>query len=140
MNKIGGSSGVRDELTTALAEGRGVTAKVHWVSKIDEDGRNRWIHCTPLIGSNGQIGVWMVIIIDDDQDLSRRWKQAPPVGPHRGKVYGRDDRERYVANDGYAPGSTGSIRNGYGPRIYSSTRNGVPGGSLRSSSPNSVRL
>ena len=140
MNKIGGSSGVRDELTTALAEGRGVTAKVHWVSKVEEDGRNRWIHCTPLIGSNGQIGVWMVIIIDDDQDSSRRWKQAPPVGPHRGKVYGHDDRDRYLNSDGYASGSVGSIRNGYGPRMHSGASDGVLGGSLRSSSPNSVRL
>jgi hypothetical protein len=139
MNKIGGSSGVRDELTAALAEGRGVTAKVHWLSKIDEDGRNRWIHCTPLLGSNGQIGVWMIIIIDDDQDLSRRWKQAPPVGPHRGKVYGRDDGDRLGIIDGYASGSAGSIRNGYTPRMHSGSRNGVSG-SVRSSSPNSVRL
>ncbi len=139
MNKIGGSSGVRDELTAALAEGRGVTAKVHWLSKIDEDGRNRWIHCTPLLGSNGQIGVWIIIIIDDDQDLSRRWKQAPPVGPHRGKVYGRDDRDWLGTSDGYASGSAGSIRNGYTPRMHSGSRNGVSG-SVRSSSPNSVRL
>lgn len=139
MNKIGGSSGVRDELIAALAEGRGVTAKVHWLSKIDEDGRNRWIHCTPLLGSNGQIGVWMIIIIDDDQDLNRRWKQAPPVGPHRGKVYGRDDGDRLGIGDGYASGSAGSIRNGYTTRMHSGSRNGVSG-SVRSSSPNSVRL
>ena len=95
MDRIGGSSRVRDELSTALAEGRGVTAKVRWVSRTDEDGRNRWIHCTPLLGSNGQIGVWMVVLVDDDQELSRRWKQAPPVAPHRGKVYGspRDGQE-----------------------------------------------
>lgn len=85
MDKIGGSTRVRDELSSALAEGRGVTAKVRWISKVDEDGRNRWIHCTPLLGSNGQIGVWMVVLVDDDQELSRRWKQAPPVAPHRGK-------------------------------------------------------
>ena len=44
MNKIGGSPRVREELTQALADGRGVTAKVRWVSKSDMDGRNRWIH------------------------------------------------------------------------------------------------
>ena len=88
MNKIGGSARVRDELTNALAQGRGVTAKVRWVSRVDEDGRNRWIHCTPLIGTNGQIGVWMVLIVDDDSDgLSRRWKQAPPVDPRFSRVY-----------------------------------------------------
>jgi len=82
MNKIGGSNRVREELTAALAEGRGVTAKVRWVSRSDEHGRNKWIHCTPLIGANGQIGVWMVVIVDDD-NLPERWsgpgRPAPPV-------------------------------------------------------------
>ncbi|KAL9640908.1 MAG: hypothetical protein Q9204_000501 [Flavoplaca sp. TL-2023a] len=112
MNKIGGSSRVRDELTSALAEGRGVTAKVRWVARADEEGRNRWIHCTPLVGSNGQIGVWMIVLVDDDQGLSRRWKQAPPVGPHRGKVYGssRDGQERPGKVDEYTLG--GASRSG----------------------------
>lgn len=78
MDKIGGSNRVRDELTAALAEGRGVTAKVRWLTKYDEEGRNRWIHCTPLVGSNGRVGVWMVVLIDEDGP-SRRWKQAPAV-------------------------------------------------------------
>ena len=89
LERIGGSSRVRNELSTALAEGRGVTAKIRWLSRYDEEGRNRWIHCTPLIGSNGQIGVWMVVLVDDDQEINQRWRQAPPVRfPHRGKVYG----------------------------------------------------
>ncbi|KAL9011978.1 MAG: hypothetical protein Q9173_003220, partial [Seirophora scorigena] len=106
INKIGGSSRVRDELTSALAEGRGVTAKVRWVTRADEEGRNRWIHCTPLVGSNGLIGVWMVVLVDDDQGLSRRWKQAPPVDPHRGRVYGssRNGRERSGLLDEYTIG------------------------------------
>ena len=79
MDKIGGSARVRDELMAALAEGRGVTAKVRWVTKFDDDGRNRWIHCTPLLGSNGRVGVWMVVLVDEEDGLSRRWKQAPPV-------------------------------------------------------------
>lgn len=79
MNKIGGSARVREELTQALVEGRGVTAKVRWVSKSDEEGRNRWIHCTPLLGSNAQVGVWMVVIVDDEKESMRRWRQAPPV-------------------------------------------------------------
>ena len=79
MNRIGGSARVRDELTQALAEGRGVTAKVRWLSRPDDDGRNRWIHCTPLIGSNGQIGVWMLVVVDDEQDDLKRSRQAPPV-------------------------------------------------------------
>ncbi|KAI4167406.1 MAG: hypothetical protein LQ343_007235 [Gyalolechia ehrenbergii] len=145
MNKIGGSSRVRDELTSALAEGRGVTAKVRWVTRTDEDGRNRWIHCTPLLGSNGQIGVWMVVLVDDDQGLSRRWKQAPPVGPHRGKVYGPsgDGRERSGMLDEYTLGresNPGSIRVDQATRYHYNHRHSGQSGSLRSSSPNSVRI
>jgi hypothetical protein len=33
MHEIGGYSSVREELTQALADGRGVTAKVRWVSR-----------------------------------------------------------------------------------------------------------
>ncbi|KAI4247761.1 MAG: hypothetical protein L6R40_001347 [Gallowayella cf. fulva] len=145
MNKIGGSSRVRDELTSALAEGRGVTAKVRWVSRADEEGRNRWIHCTPLVGSNGQIGVWMVVLVDDDQGLSRRFKQAPPVGPHRGKVFGpsRDGREASGVHDEYTMGgrsSSGSIRADHPARYEHNHRHSGQSGSLRSSSPTSVRI
>lgn len=57
-----------------------MTAKVRWVSKTDEEGRNKWIHCTPLVGVNGQIGVWMVVIVEDEK--SKKWvgtRQAPAV-------------------------------------------------------------
>lgn len=145
MTKIGGSSRVRDELTSALAEGRGVTAKVRWISKADEDGRNRWIHCTPLLGSNSHIGVWMVVLIDDEQELSRRWKQAPPVGPHRGKVYGsfRDAQDSAGMPEGHAHGDSrnGSMRD-HPIKNYNRPRSraGAREGSFRSSSPNSVRI
>lgn len=79
MNKIGGSARVREELSQALVEGRGVTAKVRWISKNDEEGRSRWIHCTPLLGGNAQVGVWMVVIVDDEKENMKRWRQAPPV-------------------------------------------------------------
>jgi hypothetical protein len=82
INKIGGSARVRDELTMAMADGKGVTAKVLWIPKAGDRGRQRWVHCTPLLGSNGQIGVWMIVIIDDGSETdSRRWRQAPPVPP-----------------------------------------------------------
>ena len=144
MDKIGGSSRVRDELSTALGEGRGVTAKVRWLSKIDGDGRNRWIHCTPLLGSNGQIGVWMVVLIDDDQELSRRWKQAPPVAPHRGRVYSstRDRQDRIGSSADSIIGRTGSVQGDYPPRSLQNynPRKGGQNGSLRSASPNSVLI
>ncbi|PQE13219.1 Hisactophilin c49s mutant phototropin phy3 fusion protein [Rutstroemia sp. NJR-2017a BBW] len=103
MSKIGGSNRVREELTQALADGRGVTAKVRWVTKDDVDGRSRWIHCTPLIGSNGAIGVWMIVIVDDEhsQPSAKRFRQAPPVDPS-GEFEGFCDGEWGEVGEGTA--------------------------------------
>ena len=82
---------MREELTAAMADGRGVTAKVRWIPKANEEGRNRWIHCTPLIGSNGAVGVWMVVIVDDEiaAPTSRKWRPAPPVQSSKGQTSAR---------------------------------------------------
>lgn len=51
-----------------VAVGRKVTAKVQWLSKTAPKSRARWMHCTPLLGVNDAIGVWMVILVDDDDE------------------------------------------------------------------------
>lgn len=141
MNKIGGSARVRDELTAAMAEGRGVTAKVRWISRADDEGRNRWIHCTPLLGSNRQIGVWMIVLVDDEKDLARRHKQAPPVNPNFGRSHKAEAEERgRRVNDGeYFP--NGGIRSRsvkVDPiRSYNHSEDGR---SPRSASPYSLRI
>ncbi|KAK2591194.1 hypothetical protein QQS21_011128 [Conoideocrella luteorostrata] len=38
------------------------------VKEAESMGRSRWLHCTPLVGSNGKVGVWMVVIVDDELD------------------------------------------------------------------------
>ncbi|KAH6655325.1 hypothetical protein BKA67DRAFT_508066, partial [Truncatella angustata] len=77
MHRIGGSSKVREAIAQAFADGNGVTAKVRWISGRGEqqqqqqnnvEGRGRWIHCTPLLGSNGTVGVWMIVLVDDEQE------------------------------------------------------------------------
>ena len=68
LNRIGGSTRVRDDLAHALEVGRKVTAKVQWLSKTAPKSRARWIHCTPLLGVNDAIGVWMVILVDDEDE------------------------------------------------------------------------
>lgn len=30
--------------------------------------RNRWIHATPLLGRNSEVGVWMVVLVDEEKD------------------------------------------------------------------------
>ncbi|EAU32011.1 conserved hypothetical protein [Aspergillus terreus NIH2624] len=66
LSRIGSSCMVRDELVQAFMCDRSVTARIKWVTRYSPEGRNRWVHCTPLRASNGKVGVWMVVIVDDD--------------------------------------------------------------------------
>ncbi|KAL8771121.1 MAG: hypothetical protein Q9209_003292 [Squamulea sp. 1 TL-2023] len=81
MDQIGGSSRVRDDLYHALEAGQKVTAKIQWLSKAFDAARTRWIHCTPLISASGLIGVWMVILVDDDEEppVSHEQPQSEPM-------------------------------------------------------------
>ncbi|KIX98786.1 uncharacterized protein Z520_05247 [Fonsecaea multimorphosa CBS 102226] len=134
LNKIGGSNRVREELTTAFAEGRGVTAKVRWVTKGDDQGKNKWIHCTPLLGQSGQIGVWMVVVVDDEKN-NERWPPAsgrlPPqvAGPERSWTPAPSSGYQMVGSNHNA---VGDINGGF------SDRNG--GGSLGSASGSATSL
>ncbi|KAI9706208.1 MAG: hypothetical protein M1820_004969 [Bogoriella megaspora] len=144
LSRIGGSARVRDELTAALASGRGVTAKVRWIarpsthSEYDYDdapqGRSRWIHCTPLIGHNGQVGVWMIVLVDDDKEeerKERRWRTAPPVAA----VIGDNRRDMGGSRSPRANGyfeSTRAMRS----RPTSGSRPSTSGHALGTETPN----
>ncbi|KAH8652451.1 hypothetical protein BX600DRAFT_516485 [Xylariales sp. PMI_506] len=100
LSRLGGSSRLRDAIEQAFADGHGVTAKVRWISGkkgLDTEdnsaagngnnaggpGRGRWIHTTPLLGGNGAVGVWMVVLVDDENEAKMRSKkEAPPVEAH----------------------------------------------------------
>lgn len=108
MSKIGGSNRVREELSAAFAEGRGVTAKVKWVTKADDEGRNKWIHCTPLVGLNGQIGVWMVVIVNEEKSnnyLPVGARVAPPI-PDQSRTPVRTRVHASSKSNGFANGSS----------------------------------
>jgi hypothetical protein len=146
MSKIGGSSRVQDELTAALAEGRGVTAKIRWITRHDEEGRPRWIHCTPLLGANGAIGVWMVVLVDDEEERAngggRRWKQAPPVDVNIARSSDRSEggtSGRRSNGDTKWNGTYGESGHGNG-NVHDYVRPGTGMGSVRSSSPFSVTI
>lgn len=68
MSRIGDSSEKRDMITHAMMSGRSVTARIRWVTRFSDQGRHRWIHCTPLLAHNGQVGVWMVVVNYDDEE------------------------------------------------------------------------
>ncbi|ATY64928.1 PAS-like protein [Cordyceps militaris] len=53
---------------------------VDTVPELEPAGRARWLHCTPLSGSNSTVGVWMIVIVDDEEWHARRFGVvAPPV-------------------------------------------------------------
>jgi PAS domain S-box-containing protein len=67
MARIGGPEHIREGILEAFQEGVSITAKVSWLASAtspddvsDATGKPRWIHCTPLLGSDYRIGVWMI--------------------------------------------------------------------------------
>ncbi|KAK8239951.1 PAS domain-containing protein [Phyllosticta capitalensis] len=93
LDRIGGPHTVREFIRTSLADGARITAKVNWLTNsghrktpstdragrphVDIHGRPpphystgkpRWIHCTPMYGADGNIGVWMVVMVDPDEN------------------------------------------------------------------------
>lgn len=60
-----GSGSTGSTSGTMMTSGTGMGAlSLH--DTVGMEGRPRWIHCTPLIGANGRVGVWIVVIIDED--------------------------------------------------------------------------
>lgn len=114
LSRIGGSKRVRDELTAALATGRGVTAKVRWLSgrAADADGAPRWVHCTPLFGKSGNVGVWMVVLVDEEgYEPIKRFKEAPPVAADsRSEAGSRVGRGNSIAKSSAGSVSLQSVR------------------------------
>lgn len=103
LDRVGGSGKAIQQLEDALANGQAVTAKVKWLHGVRrnrnsdqqrehdvikatdqgqtcEKGKARWLHCTPLLGNNGQVGVWMVVIVDVEED-SERGQPAKTIMP-----------------------------------------------------------
>jgi hypothetical protein len=66
MDRIGGPQHIREGLLEALTQGVGVTARISWLTHSAQANRNsaqgkpRWVHCTPLLGSDENVGVWMI--------------------------------------------------------------------------------
>lgn len=112
MSQLGGSQRVREELEQALEVGRKVTAKVQWISKTAQSAPSKWIHCTPLLGINGLIAVWMVILVDDVQAEEKQ--RAPvPVERNLPNELGARTAEALPWVTEGAPGLSGTIGNSF---------------------------
>lgn len=85
LDRISSPQHVREGLSEALAQGVGVTAKISWLTAVganqnaSTEGRPRWIHCTPMLGSDSKIGAWMVVIVEGTT------QQALSIGAIRSK-------------------------------------------------------
>lgn len=82
---------------------------------IGREGRPRWIHCTPLLAANGSVGVWVVVLVDEDSDnlldesKRRRREVTVPVyaderTASRGVVPNGGHRGEYVSMRGVPMG------------------------------------
>ncbi|KAI3318193.1 hypothetical protein HD806DRAFT_526514 [Xylariaceae sp. AK1471] len=89
LSRIGGSHSDRDTISQAFKEGKSVTAKIRWLARpipglevnanpSFAQGRSRWIQTTPLFGVNGAVGVWMVVLVNDEEEKPRVL-DAPPI-------------------------------------------------------------
>jgi hypothetical protein len=137
LERIGGSNRIRESVRQALSDGsRGVTAKIRWlphaVQDLDDavdEGRPRWIHCTPLLGQGGSVGIWMIVLVDDDKHgmAGRRFRQAPPVANDvRSQRYPGGDIKQMRSGrmDGY---DDRGLQNGYSANV-SASQHGYNGG------------
>lgn len=54
----------------------------------------------------------MIVLVDDEKELNRRWRQAPPVQPNIGRAYKPegDERGRKGSDGEYFPPGAGGLR------------------------------
>lgn len=77
LDRIGGPKHLRDGVSEALQNDTSITAKVPWLTSVvngesqrqaeHAEGKPRWIHCTPLFGSDDKVGVWMIILVENEE-------------------------------------------------------------------------
>ncbi|KAL9037880.1 MAG: hypothetical protein Q9214_005506 [Letrouitia sp. 1 TL-2023] len=109
LDRIGGPQHVRSGLAEAFEHGEAITAKVTWLvqlekaenassgstpnNSINSNSNNsrqlqrtatRYISCTPLLGSDDKVGVWMVVMVESEPvtgSLVSRSRMGNQQGP-----------------------------------------------------------
>lgn len=155
IDRIGGAAHVREGILDAFESGTSVTAKIVWVirDRISDDsdpavGKTRWIHCTPMLGSDRKVGVWMVVMVEEDQSTGKLVDRGIGIGSSHGILADRGrDGSLYGGSEGSQPGRTertraaamrgsnrASDRHGHsetGPHSSSRTRNDKSAGPVQ---------
>jgi hypothetical protein len=113
FTKSGGSSQTISALEQAFKDGASVTAKVLWLPKVSRPGESgrgpaevkpQCTRCTPLLGSDNQVGVRMIILVPVDGESGyRSYARSVPemvddMGEERKKLESGQSRvlKRYV--------------------------------------------
>ncbi|CZT22925.1 uncharacterized protein RCC_08633 [Ramularia collo-cygni] len=121
LDRIGGPEAVRTGLLEALMNGTGVTAKIAWLtsgSDMLEHGKVRWIHCTPLLGSDEKVGVWMVVMVENELVTGGLNRHSQVITPGVDSVQGA---QRYTGAKLYADYLRREGRPGTGQTLPSSS-------------------
>ena len=129
---------MREGLIDALSNGTSVTAKISWLTNPSNNGDNkyvsgnegagkpRWIHCTPMLGSDEKVGVWMVVIVEEEEvtgmlnrsDSTKSSRSATPLKRDGGRT--TPGNELY--SDYLRGHNDGRPQTGHSNRTTSSTR------------------
>lgn len=121
--------GTLSDASSASTGSTGGVGAADGSESVGREGRPRWIHCTPLLGANGSVGVWVVVLIDDD-----------PEGPSDGSKRRRREASVPVYADTYHGGGGGTgISNSLKEYTSAKRGGGLPGGRL-SKSPDEMSL
>lgn len=121
LDRIGGPESVRAGLLDALTQGTGVTAKIAWLTAGSDSldhGKVRWIHCTPLLGSDEKVGVWMVVMVENELVTGGLNRYSQVVTPGVDSVQGA---QRYTGAKLYADYLRREGRPGTGETIASTS-------------------
>ncbi|KAK5167981.1 uncharacterized protein LTR77_006548 [Saxophila tyrrhenica] len=96
LDRIGGPEHLKSGILDAFRSGNGVTAKVPWLATTSSsprsptarsgegNGKPRWIHCTPLVGSDEKVGVWMVVLVENEEVTGLLNRQGSGASASRG--------------------------------------------------------
>lgn len=146
LDRVGGPQHVRAGIEDALASGVGVTAKISWLTSMDFagnhldsstpsptsahhncntsiEGKPRWIHCTPLLGSDSKVGVWMVVMVEREDitgtlNSQRQPQHMPGSGQMQGTGYGGLPMRTANGSVRYAATPSPSVANVPAGRLY----------------------
>ncbi|KAL8941867.1 MAG: hypothetical protein Q9211_001638 [Gyalolechia sp. 1 TL-2023] len=116
LSRIGGPGHVRSGLSNAFANGEDITAKVTWLPQGRSDveasstlasrpgsrhdlhsihegsastggSRTRYISCTPLLGSDDKVGVWMVVMVENETVTGSLPSRANAIATRHASIY-----------------------------------------------------